>query len=97
MDANFYREHWFNLGWLCQLGPQYQELSKELVRIRDKVHSRIERMEYEVKFLKEYGVIREASVVTIEVKHLMRGLVCIDDVNAYRTGSHVEHMMKLHA
>ena len=92
-NANFCREYWFHMGWLRQSRSQYQDLSKELLKVKDKVHARMEAMSYVVKFLEEDSVIREASEVATKVKHLIRGLLLTEDMNAYRTESHAKHMM----
>lgn len=95
-DVQFCREYWFHLGWLHQIGTWCQELIKEVVKIKEKVHSWMEGIEYEVKFLEEDDVGRETSMVTAKVQHMIKGLICINDLNIFQTGSHVRHMMKLH-
>lgn len=52
-DANFCDDYWFYLGVVQQMTTRFHEVSKEVKKINDKANSRLEQMEYEVKFLEE--------------------------------------------
>lgn len=43
----------------------------------------IDREEFLVKFLKEDNSVREADLVTIEVRHLLHSLIMTEDINFY--------------
>jgi len=70
---------------------------KEFRKINNKEKSRLEQMEYEVKFLEEATTIREAGEVIFEVRNLLQSLLVTEDINSYQTRSHAMHMLKAHA
>ena len=65
--------------------------------LNDRVIAFIDREEFLVKFLEEDNSVREADLVTAEVRHLLHSLIMIEDINSYQSGSHLEYMMKAYA
>ena len=62
--------------------------------LNDRVTAFIDREEFLVKFLEEDNSVREADLVTTELRHLLHSLIMTEDVNSYQSGSHLEYMMK---
>lgn len=64
--------------------------------LNDKVIAFIDQEDFPIKFLDNDNSIKEANVVTIEVRNLLHSLVMTEDVNSYQFGSHFDYMMKAH-
>ena len=61
-----------------------------------RVSAFIDREEFLVKFLEDNSM-KEANLITTEVRHLLHSLVMTEDINSYKNGSHLEYMMKAYA
>lgn len=95
-DVAFCNDYWFYLITLQQLVDRVQEVQRDITLFSDKVSIGIELMSFDVKFTED-SIPKDLEVIKIEVRNLLQGLIMTEDVNAFRTGSHLRHAMKAYA
>ena len=95
-DVLFCSNYWFYLDTIRQIASRFQEVQKDIVELGEKVTTSLELMTYEVRFLED-SVPRKPESILAEVRNLLQCLIQTEDVNTYRTGGHLRHMLKAHA
>lgn len=95
-DAIFGNDYWFYLNNIQQIAIQFQEVKKDVTSLNDKVNTSLELMSFEVKFLED-TIPKKTDLVLTKAKNLLQSLIQIEDVNTFKAGNHLKHMLRAHA
>lgn len=95
-DVIFCNDYWFYLDTIQQIATRFQEVKKDVVALSNKVSTSLELMSFEVTFLGN-TIPRKTELVLTEARNLLQSLIQIQDVNTFKIGSDLRHMLKAHA
>lgn len=94
-DVVFCNDYWVYLNTIQQIVDRFQEVKGDVTTLSDKVSTNLKLMSFDVKFVED-SIPRDIELVKTEVRNLLQGLIQTEDINSFKTSSHLRHMLKAH-